>query len=135
MRIQIHLPLLILVAASGLGCSEDAPTAPPVPGSVGGFVTSTIFDGYPMQNAVITVEGKVYWTGLDGRYLIEGITPGSHVLIASRWDHLVHEDTVTITAGELATHDVVLVFPGDANATWMEESFGSTSPASSMPGD
>ncbi len=129
MRIQNFLPLLVVLAATGTGCSDDGlPTAPPVPGSVGGFVT--FFDGYPMQHAAVTVEGKVSWTGLDGRYLIEGVTPGSHVLIATRWDHLVHEDTVNITAGQLTTHDVVLTFPDQANAEWRDEHIGGTVPGS-----
>jgi len=120
MRMQRSLPLLVLLAAAGLGCSDDAPTAPPpVPGSVGGIVTW--FNGSPLQHAAVVVEGKVSWTGLDGLYLIEGVTPGSHLLIASKWSHLGHEDTVNITAGQLTTHDVVLVLPDDANAEWRDE--------------
>ena len=111
MRIQRFLPLLVLLAAAGIGCSDDGPTAPPpVPGSVGGLVTSTQLEGFPLQHVLVTVEGKIFWTGLDGMYLIEGVTPGNHELIASKWSTLVHVDTVSITSGQLTTHDVVLVF-------------------------
>jgi hypothetical protein len=115
MRIQRFLPLLVLLAAAGIGCSDDSPTAPPpVPGSVGGLVSFDQSDGFPLQHAIVTVEGKISWTGLDGMYLIEGVTPGNHELIASRWDHLAHVDTVTITAGQLTTHDIELILSDQA---------------------
>ena len=124
MRIQQFLPLVLLAAAS-LGCSDDSPTAPPpVPGSIGGQVTSTGNDR-PLQHVVVVVEGKISWTGLDGMYLIEGVTPGNHELIASRWYHQDHVDTVSITAGQLTTNDIVLRWP-DGSADWRDERFGET---------
>jgi len=112
MRIQHSLPLLVLLSAAGIGCSDDSPTAPPpVPGSVSGRAAFDSLGGYPMQHVLVTVEGKISWTGLDGMYLIEGVTPGNQELIASRWDHLVHVDTISITSGQLTTYDIVLVLP------------------------
>ena len=111
MRIQRFLPLLVLLAAAGIGCSDDGPTAPPpVPGSVGGRA-AFVSGGTAMQHVLVTVEGKISWTDLDGMYLIEGVTPGNQELIATRWDHQVHVDTVSITAGQLTTHDIVLMYP------------------------
>jgi hypothetical protein len=109
MRRQQFIPLVFLLAAL-LGCSDDGPTAPPVPGSIGGIVTSTWNDG-PVFGAVVVIDGKMFWTGRDGRYLIEDVTPGSYELIASIWDHQVYEVTVSIVAGQLTTHDVVLLYP------------------------
>ena len=109
MRRQQFFPLVFLLAAL-LGCSDDEPTAPPVPGSIGGIVTSTWNDG-PLNHALVVVEGKISWTDVDGRYLIEGMTPGEHELIASKPSHLDHLDTVSVTAGQLTTHDVVLMYP------------------------
>jgi hypothetical protein len=43
-------------------------------------------------------------------YLIEGVTPGNHELIATKWKHQDHVDTVTTTAGQLTTHDIVLTY-------------------------
>jgi hypothetical protein len=96
----------VLVASA---CSDDGPTAPPVPGSIGGLVTSTSH-GRPLEQAAVIVEGKISWTGLDGMYLIEGVTPGNHELIATKWKHQDHVDTVTTTAGQLTTHDIVLTY-------------------------
>jgi hypothetical protein len=113
MRIHHALLLLVFLAAIGTGCSDDGPTAPPVPGSVSGIITTDaeVLAGAPLQYVFVIVEGKTAWTGSDGRYLIEGISPGSHVLIASNQSHLVHEDTVAITSGQLTTYDIVLVLP------------------------
>ncbi len=87
MRIHHSVPLLVLLAAAGIGCSDDGPTAPPVPGSVSGVITTdldVVEAGSLLSHVFVIVEGKISWTGLDGRYLIEDITPGSHVLIATR---------------------------------------------------
>jgi hypothetical protein len=120
MRRQQFFPVVFLLAAL-LGCSDDGPTAPPVPGSIGGIVTSTWNDG-PLNHALVVVEGKISWTDVDGRYLIEGITPGEHELIASKWTTLDHVDTVSVTAAQQTIYDIEMIFPENIAADWRDES-------------
>jgi len=134
MRIHHSVPLLVLLAAAGIGCSDDGPTAPPVPGSVGGVVTST-WNNAPLAHVLVIVEEKISWTDWDGRYLIEGVTPGNHELIASKWSHQDWAYTVSVTAGQLTTLNMVLTFPDPANADWRDERFAETVLEQQMSGD
>ena len=110
--IRVISRVVLISALVATACSDDGPTAPPVPGSVGGQVTSDTWPGLdPMQFTAVIVDGKMSWTDPDGMYLVEGVTPGNQELIATRWDHQVHVDTVSITAGQLTTHDIVLMYP------------------------
>jgi hypothetical protein len=104
---------VLISAFVATACSDDTPTAPPVLGSVGGIVTFEQSDGVPMQHAAVVVEGKIAWTGLDGMYLIEGVTPGRQELIASRYDQPLHVDTVSVTAGQLTKYDIEMPFSID----------------------
>ncbi|MCL7971235.1 MAG: carboxypeptidase-like regulatory domain-containing protein [marine benthic group bacterium] len=113
----------VLVSAFvATACSDDTPTAPPGPGSVGGIVTFEQSDGVPLQNVAVIVEGKISWTDVDGRYLIEGITPGEHELIASKWTTLDHVDTVSVTAAQQTIYDIEMIFPENIAADWRDES-------------
>ncbi|NTW42436.1 MAG: carboxypeptidase regulatory-like domain-containing protein, partial [Cellulomonadaceae bacterium] len=57
------------------------------PGFVSGVVTD--MDGAPLEGVKVSVGSTIYdTTGVDGRYEIEGIVPGTYSLVCAHPDYL-----------------------------------------------
>lgn len=74
-------------------------------GSVGGLLVDAL-TGVPVQQAVVSLEGVALQalTGTDGRFLFEGVPPGSHRLEIRHLGYRVDAEPVELPAG----HDLFL---------------------------
>src|SRR5262245_29565176 len=73
-----------------------------------GTISGTVVDvqsGRPLASAVVTVAGSRWsaMTGVEGRFVISGVTPGTYAARAALIGYGPQEQTVTVTAGGAAT--------------------------------
>jgi hypothetical protein len=90
---------LLLVSA----CDDDYSTAPPPPGptpTVSGIVTSAA-TGDPVFGAQVSIGVRTVTTGVDGRFELSQLTPGSAVLRCSAAGFQDSEANLTVSSGSL----------------------------------
>ena len=109
--------------------------ADPGTGRVSGTVTDT--DGAPVRATISQVDGgqQVRSDSETGAYSI-ALSPGEHTLRVEALGHTPQEFAVTVTAGEVVTHDVTLERSADAvSLSGAVTSSGSVSVQSSVVDD
>jgi len=84
-----------------VGRWTDTPFAWPS-GRISGRVTDSV-TGKPVPNLLITAGGAQVFTSSDGSYLIEGLPPGTHNLVAYALDgtYSTYQQGATVEAGSL----------------------------------
>lgn len=98
---------LLAIVAAALLASHGSLSAQAT-GQVTGTVTGD--DGSPLSGASVTVQGTgiVGLTDADGRYTLTGVPAGQQTLQASMIGYTQATTTVTVTAGQSATANLVL---------------------------
>ena len=95
---------------AGIACLVFAPALSAQATAVTGRVTESV-TGAPIAGATVQIEGSTLagGTAADGRYRINGVQPGSHVLLVRRIGFAAQRKTVNVSAGAEATADFALV--------------------------
>jgi TonB-linked SusC/RagA family outer membrane protein len=106
----VALFLLLVLGSAQLLEAQVPAGAPSGPtATLEGRITSAE-DGRALTGAVATLEepGARALAGADGRFRLEGITPGRYTLTVAFLGHRTSEQEVVVTAGEVTRVDVVL---------------------------
>ena len=107
--------LLVLVLAVGAG-GCIGPPAPPR-GRIEGTVVDAV-SGAPIVGASIVVDNRVLGPAdLTGRFAVNRLTVGQHVVSVSRYGYLADKHTVTVQAGQVTVCEIQLTpaLPGTSS--------------------
>ena len=107
--------LLVLVLAVGAG-GCIGPPAPPR-GRIEGTVVDAI-SGAPIVGASIVVDNRVLGPAdLTGRFAVNRLTVGQHVVSVSRYGYLADQHTVSVQAGRVTICEIQLTpaLPGTSS--------------------
>jgi serine protease len=110
--VLISAALLVLVLAVGAGGCIGPP--PPPRGRIEGTVVDGI-SGEPIVGASIAVDNRVLGPADPaGRFAVNRLTAGQHVLSVSRYGYMADQRTVNVQAGQVTACEVQLtpVLPG-----------------------
>lgn len=115
-RLAIALLVPLLVAGClGIGDEGEAEperqqhaVATDDTGGLEGIVTNAAIEPIPEAEVLLIETGETTTTSVDGSYALSELTPATYTLHVAKDGYQTHEDTVSITQGEITVADIVL---------------------------